>query len=132
MTTTSQCLVTVAAYTKGPPPMTENFPGPMAGKTALVTGGTGGTGGIGRATAAGLAALGARVGITGRARQARAARLAPGRAERYRLATSWLPVAPGWLSWRACHGGSTYEIAHGAHSGGQQLAARTWADPGGG
>ena len=63
MTTTSQCLVTVAAHTKGPPPMTENFPGPMAGKTALVTGGTGG---IGRATAAGLAALGARVGITGR------------------------------------------------------------------
>ena len=43
--------------------MTENFPGPMAGETALVTGGTGG---IGRATAAGLAALGARVGITGR------------------------------------------------------------------
>ena len=43
--------------------MTENFPGPMAGKTALVTGGTGG---IGRATAAGRAALGARVGITGR------------------------------------------------------------------
>ena len=36
--------------------MTENFPGPMAGKTALVTGGTGG---IGRATAAGLAAPGA-------------------------------------------------------------------------
>ena len=34
----------------------------MAGKTALVTGGTGG---IGRATAAGLAALSARVGITG-------------------------------------------------------------------
>ena len=29
--------------------MTENFPGPMAGKTVLVTGGTGG---IGRATAA--------------------------------------------------------------------------------
>ena len=29
--------------------MTENFPGPMAGRTALVTGGTGG---IGRATAA--------------------------------------------------------------------------------
>ena len=29
-------------------------------------------------------------------------------------------------------GGSTYEIAHGAHSGGQQLAARTWADLGGG
>jgi NAD(P)-dependent dehydrogenase (short-subunit alcohol dehydrogenase family) len=78
--------------------MTENFPGPMAGKIALVTGGTGG---IGRATAAGLAALGARVGITGRAWQARAARLAPGRAERYRLATYWLPVAPGWLSWRA-------------------------------
>ncbi len=87
---------------------------------------------LGRATAAGLAALGARVGITGRARQARAARLAPGRAERYRLATYWLPVAPGWLSWRACHGGSTYEIAHGAHGGGRQLAARTWADPGGG
>jgi retinol dehydrogenase 14 len=43
--------------------MAENFPGPMAGKTALVTGGTGG---IGQATAAGLAALGARVGITGR------------------------------------------------------------------
>ena len=43
--------------------MTENFPGPMAGRTALVTGGTGG---IGRATAAGLAAPGARVGITGR------------------------------------------------------------------
>ena len=43
--------------------MTENFPGPMAGKTALVTGGAGG---IGRATAAGLAALGARVGIIGR------------------------------------------------------------------
>ena len=42
--------------------MTENFPGPVAGKTALVTGGTGG---IGRATAAGLAALDARVGITG-------------------------------------------------------------------
>ncbi len=43
--------------------MTENVPGPMAGKTALVTGGTGG---IGRAAAAGLAAPGARVGITGR------------------------------------------------------------------
>jgi NAD(P)-dependent dehydrogenase (short-subunit alcohol dehydrogenase family) len=37
----------------------------MAGKTALVTGGTGG---IGRATAVGLARLGARVGITGRDR----------------------------------------------------------------
>jgi hypothetical protein len=36
-----------------------------------------------------------------RARLARATRLAPGRAERYRLATYWLPVAPGWLSWRA-------------------------------
>jgi retinol dehydrogenase 14 len=43
--------------------MAENSPGPMAGKTALVTGGTGG---IGRATAAGLAAQGARVGISGR------------------------------------------------------------------
>jgi NAD(P)-dependent dehydrogenase (short-subunit alcohol dehydrogenase family) len=43
--------------------MTETFPGPMAGKTVLVTGSTGG---IGRATAAGLATLGARVGITGR------------------------------------------------------------------
>ena len=31
-----------------------------------------------------------------------------------------------------CHGGSAYEIAHGADSGGQQLAARTWADLGGG
>ena len=54
-----------------------------------------------RAAATGNATLGARVGITGRARQARAARLAPGRAERYWLATYWLPVAPGWLSWRA-------------------------------
>ncbi len=43
--------------------MTEHPPGPMAGQTVLVTGGTGG---IGRATAAGLSALGARVGITGR------------------------------------------------------------------
>lgn len=56
--------------------MTENSPGPMAGQTALVTGGTGG---IGRATAAGLAALGARVGITGRDKartQATAAQIA--------------------------------------------------------
>jgi retinol dehydrogenase 14 len=43
--------------------MAENSPGPMAGKTVVVTGGTGG---IGRATAVGLAALGARVAITGR------------------------------------------------------------------
>ena len=56
--------------------MAENSPGPMAGQTALVTGGTGG---IGRATAAGLAALGARVGITGRDKartQAAAAQIA--------------------------------------------------------
>jgi retinol dehydrogenase-14 len=39
--------------------------GPMAGRTALVTGGTGG---IGRATAMGLATMGAHVGITGRDR----------------------------------------------------------------
>jgi NAD(P)-dependent dehydrogenase (short-subunit alcohol dehydrogenase family) len=43
--------------------MTEGTGGLMAGKTALVTGGTRG---IGRATAEGLVALGARVGITGR------------------------------------------------------------------
>jgi retinol dehydrogenase-14 len=43
--------------------MTQVPSGPMAGKTALVTGGTGG---IGRATALGLAAMGARLGITGR------------------------------------------------------------------
>ena len=65
------------------------------------------------------------------ARQARAARLAPGRAERYRLATYWLAVAPGWLSWRACHGGSTYEIAHGAHGGGPADAAGTSGDQNG-
>src|SRR3954466_943151 len=38
-------------------------PGPMSGRTVLVTGGTGG---IGRAPARGRAALGARVAITGR------------------------------------------------------------------
>jgi retinol dehydrogenase-14 len=43
--------------------MTDNSLRPMAGKNALITGGTGG---IGRATAVGLARLGARVGITGR------------------------------------------------------------------
>lgn len=46
--------------------MNDQTTGPMAGKTALVTGGTGG---IGKATAIGLAALGARVGITGRDRE---------------------------------------------------------------
>jgi retinol dehydrogenase 14 len=43
--------------------MTRASPGPMAGQTVLVTGGTSG---IGRATAVGLASMGARVGITGR------------------------------------------------------------------
>jgi retinol dehydrogenase-14 len=43
--------------------MADNSTGLMAGRTALVTGGTGG---IGKATAVGLAALGARVGISGR------------------------------------------------------------------
>jgi retinol dehydrogenase 14 len=43
--------------------VTDHTTGPMAGKNALVTGGTGG---IGKATAIGLSALGARVGITGR------------------------------------------------------------------
>ncbi len=41
-------------------------PGAMAGRTALITGGTGG---IGKATAVGLAGLGARVAITGRDRR---------------------------------------------------------------
>ena len=45
--------------------MTDSSLRPMAGKNALITGGTGG---IGRATAVGLARLGARVGITGRDR----------------------------------------------------------------
>ncbi|MCU1523796.1 MAG: short-chain dehydrogenase [Microbacteriaceae bacterium] len=45
--------------------MTDSSLRPMAGKNALITGGTGG---IGRATAVGLAKLGARVGITGRDR----------------------------------------------------------------
>ncbi len=45
--------------------MTDNSLRPMAGKIAVITGGTGG---IGRATAVGLARLGARVGITGRDR----------------------------------------------------------------
>jgi retinol dehydrogenase-14 len=40
-------------------------PGPMAGRTVLVTGGTGG---IGKATALGLAAMGAHLAITGRDR----------------------------------------------------------------
>lgn len=49
--------------TEGAESVPEQVPGPMAGKAALVTGGTGG---IGKATAIGLSALGARVGITGR------------------------------------------------------------------
>ena len=42
------------------------FPGPMAGKTVLVTGGTTG---IGRSTAVGLAAMGAHLAIVGRDRR---------------------------------------------------------------
>jgi retinol dehydrogenase-14 len=45
--------------------MEQIHPGPMAGRTVLVTGGTGG---IGRATALGLAAMGAHLAITGRDR----------------------------------------------------------------
>ena len=125
---TSQCLVTVAAYTKGAPPMTENFPGPMAGKTALVTGDTGG---IGRATAPAWP----------RWAPASASPAGRGRPEprgwlRGELsATGWPPAGCPWrlagCPGAPCHGGSTYEIAHGAQSGGQQLAARTWADLGG-
>ena len=88
-------LVTVAAHTKGPPPMTENFPGPMAGKTALVTGA--------------LAASAGRPPPPGRAGRPRR-HYRPGAAGPSRAAgsgassvpiTYWLPVAPGWLSWRA-------------------------------
>ena len=46
--------------------MEQSRSGPMAGRTALVTGGTSG---IGRATALGLAAMGAHLAITGRDRE---------------------------------------------------------------
>ncbi|MGO8886172.1 MAG: hypothetical protein ACLPUO_13550 [Streptosporangiaceae bacterium] len=76
--------------------MTENSPGPIAGKTALVTGG------IGRATAAGLAALGARVGITGRD-EARTRAAADGIA-RESGSPRWTPSPPTELRPDGRHG----------------------------